>query len=994
MTSATGDAEERLTRAQALVLDVLRDLLRVPVARTDSAVDDALARLGAFCGCDRSYVFRLHAGGGKMSNTHEWVAEGIAPMRELLQDMPTDLLAHWRPQFDRDEAVYIPDISTIEEPEVRDSLADQGIQSILWAPMVRDGALDGFVGYDSVRSHREFMPGEVFLLRSAADVIGTILQRREAERDLSNARNRLQATLDAVPDLILELDAEGCYTGFHSHNSELFPFLRDRTIGRRVEDVLPADVAQERRRLMCLLDEGMPSFRHSYSMDGPLGQVWLEVTGTRLAPESGGGYVFAARDATARVRAQEELQQRQALRDGLFQLSPFGIVLIDPGTCKFLEANSAMLDIVQMDADALMRLTVEDVLPDYNSLATSIQRVLGGNGRFGPLQMRCGRADGTLCTVRISGFSVPHDQGGARIWALIEDLSETHRLEAELMAERDFLSALMNASASGIAALDADGVVLFVNREVARILGLPARDIVGRKLDDPAWGFHHPGSDQPARFPFAQVMARGEPIRNTLVALRGNEGHEPRILSINAVPLRRPARGACVVYSISDVTDHIRTEDELRRAMRQTEHLATHDPLTDLPNRALFRDRLAKELALPGARLGLLFLDLDNFKSINDSFGHRVGDDLLRGVSQRLKAALRSGDMLARLGGDEFVALLPDADAKEAAVIATALLRALEQPFHFGDQSLYLSTSVGVTVAPEDGQEPAELLKNADIAMYRAKENGRNQHMLFRRTFRETMTRRSAIIQALRRSLRGDGFRLVLQPKFDLADRPALLGAEALLRWHDPDLGDVSPQDFIPIAESTGLIREIDQKVIRMLSDLLAGWTAQGIAVPVALNISPQSFQDHGFALRFLDMLKERQIPAGCVQIEITETALMGGSPTARGNIAALKAAGIGIAIDDFGTGYSSLSYLQGLPLAELKIDRSFISRIGGDPDGEAVVRAIITMADALRLRTVAEGVETRQQLDWLREAGCDAVQGYLLGAPEEPAEFEKRLTP
>jgi two-component system CheB/CheR fusion protein len=390
-----------------------------------------------------------------------------------------------------------------------------------------------------------------------------------------------------------------------------------------------------------------------------------------------------------------------------------------------------------------------------------------------------------------------------------------------------------------------------------------------------------------------------------------------------------------------------------------------------------------------------MMLDLDNFKTINDSFGHDAGDALLRQVAERLSLAIRPGDLIARQGGDEFTLLLPDARSEDAIDVAWRLIEILGQPFDLRGQSLFVSVSIGITCFPGDAQGAADLLQNADIAMYRAKAAGRSQFALFHPELRAEQARRTEMIQAMHRALREDRFRLALQPKFDLADPPGIVGAEALLRWHDPDFLEVPPGQFIPLAESTGLIFEIDLMVVTKAARLLAYWKSIGIAVPLAINISAQSFQQKTIVDDILARLASAGVDPRWLQLEITETALMHRTEVTFRNIRRLETAGIGVVIDDFGTGYSSLSYLQGLPLAGLKIDQSFVAKLGRNEAGtEAIVRAILAIAGALGMQTVAEGVETAAQLAWLRAQGCDAVQGFLLGAPVTPEVFAERMLP
>ncbi|MWJ26650.1 EAL domain-containing protein [Halomonas sp. ZH2S] len=435
----------------------------------------------------------------------------------------------------------------------------------------------------------------------------------------------------------------------------------------------------------------------------------------------------------------------------------------------------------------------------------------------------------------------------------------------------------------------------------------------------------------------------------------------------------------------------------LKASQRQAEYLATHDALTGLPNRTLFHDRL--DLAMAQARrhdemVGLMFIDLDNFKSINDTLGHDVGDQLLVQAARRLRDNLRELDTVARLGGDEFTLILTDVTVDTAEHLAHRIVEMLARPFLVRDHSLFVSSSIGLAFFPDDGNDATALIKAADTAMYRAKENGRNRFELFKPELQLRLVQQARLASAMREGLRQDRFRLMFQPKYDTAEPPCMMGVEALLRWNDPELGNVSPAEFIPAAEATGLIQAIDRHVVQLMVQYVSGWLAQGLAVvPLAINISAYSFREESFLDFLFERLKRYGIPHGLIQVEITESTLVERTSTALGNIERLREAGILLSIDDFGTGYSSLSYLKRLPLAELKIDKSFVDGLGGhDRNDEAIAQAILSMASALGIRTVAEGVETWAQQAWLREHGCDYLQGFLLSRPLEADDFSRHL--
>lgn len=423
----------------------------------------------------------------------------------------------------------------------------------------------------------------------------------------------------------------------------------------------------------------------------------------------------------------------------------------------------------------------------------------------------------------------------------------------------------------------------------------------------------------------------------------------------------------------------------LRSAETRLEHLSQHDPLTGLPNRLLLNDRLATAVQRAerhNTRLAVLFLDLDRFKAVNDSQGHPVGDILLCSVSKRLATVLRKYDTLARLGGDEFVLLAEDIQGEQDADnLARKLLDVLAAPFDIEGRVFHLSGSVGISLYPSDGLTPVELVRNADSAMYQAKAQGRNTY----RFYSEDMTRRAVMRQHMEESLhlateRGE-FELHYQPQVNLLDG-RLVGVEALVRWRHPEKGLVPPNDFISLAEESGLIVRIGEWVLQESSRQWAEWARHGLMVPrLAVNLSVKQLHGAGLADLVARVLKDSGMPANVLELEVTESFFLE-SPEALDTLLKVGQTGVSLALDDFGTGYCSLGYLKKLPLARLKIDRGFIADIGRNPDGETVVRAIVGLARALDRDVIAEGVETKAQADFLLEQGCEQAQGYHYSKP------------
>ena len=435
---------------------------------------------------------------------------------------------------------------------------------------------------------------------------------------------------------------------------------------------------------------------------------------------------------------------------------------------------------------------------------------------------------------------------------------------------------------------------------------------------------------------------------------------------------------------------------ERQQVQQHLTHLAHHDQLTGLANRELFHDRLGRAVARADRSkkmIGLMFLDLDRFKEINDSLGHQAGDDLLIMVSKRLQGCVRETDTIARLGGDEFTVIIEGINSpEEGALVAKKILLAMQEPFTLADQEVFVTTSIGLTVYPTDADNVEMLLKNADMAMYRAKEGGRNKYQFYSVDMNNKAHERLRIEGLLHKALEKNEFLLFYQPKVDM-NNGDIIGAEALIRWINDEIGFVSPVDFIPMAEETGLIIPIGEWVIRTACQQISDWKNKGLPeVRVAVNLSARQFRQGNLAKLIDSILKEYGLTPDCLPLEITESLLMSDKDDSKRALEELKAMGFQIYLDDFGTGYSSLSYLKKFPIDALKIDRSFVMDIPDDKDDMAISSAIVAMSHALRLDVVAEGIETMDQYNFLRQLGCEEAQGYLFSKPLPADEFEELL--
>lgn len=541
------------------------------------------------------------------------------------------------------------------------------------------------------------------------------------------------------------------------------------------------------------------------------------------------------------------------------------------------------------------------------------------------------------------------------------------------------LSLAVEQSPSTIVITDKDAHIEYVNSTFSRVTGYRPDEVIGQNPR-----ILQSGKTPPINYTemWAQLTA-GQEWRGELINKRkdGSEYIESALIS----PVF-DADGKLVNYLAikQDISEQRRNEERIR-------HLAHFDQLTGLPNRALLNERFAYALSLAqrsGEQLAVMFLDLDHFKNINDTLGHSVGDQFLIEIGRRLKSALREEDTVSRLGGDEFIMVFPGTDADGAGIVANKLMHTIAQPYQLEQRELIGTPSIGIAIYPEDGDSFEELLKNADTAMYRVKQNGRNNFRFFTSEMQSHSDRNLQLVNTMRHALERNEFHLQYQPQVTLRDG-RIIGAEALLRWDHPELGAIPPAEFIPIAEDSGQIIPIGEWVLRTAATQMKQWLDSGLPPMVmAVNLSAVQFRHPNLPDMVARILEETQLAPEYLELELTEAVAMDDPQSAVNVMDKLFAQGIRMSIDDFGTGYSSLSYLKRFKVYKLKIDQSFVRNINDNPEDKAIVTAIINLASSLGMHTIAEGVETASQLAFLRLHGCDEVQGYYFSPPLLAQEF------
>ncbi|MEH6650656.1 MAG: EAL domain-containing protein [Motiliproteus sp.] len=660
--------------------------------------------------------------------------------------------------------------------------------------------------------------------------------------------------------------------------------------------------------------------------------------------------------------ANERRRQETFLK--AFEQSPLGVAISIPATGTITNSNRSLYKIAGMTDEELPKLLPESItsLLADNQLSDGQEATIidaKGDERV----WRCFR-------------SVLQTTGGDRLLTLFQDITERHDLLKQLQLSKQ----VIDHTSDAVVITAADTTIIEVNEAFSRITGYSREDALGGTPR--LYRSNHHEATFYSRM-WQQINEQG--CFSGEIWNRSKAGELfPAWVSINRVgSLNDPNRQYIGVFS--DISN-------IKQAEKDLERIAYYDPLTSLPNRALFHDRLLHEITncrRHGHRLALLFLDLDRFKHVNDSFGHSIGDELLKVIAERLVAEVRENDTVTRLGGDEFTIIV--SELTQVSSITSLVERILEQmqaAIPLAGHQLHVGASIGIALYPEDGEDAETLIQHADMAMYQAKEQGRNAFNYFTPALQERASSRLMLENQIRSGLENQQFELYYQPKLELHSR-RVLGMEALIRWNHPDSGLIMPNDFIPVAEESGLIEKLGHWVLEQACRQTQQWHLQGFShLRVAVNLSARQFSNAELVDDISQILQQTGLPADALELEITESMVVDNSAAAVKTLDKLRALGVEISIDDFGTGYSNLQCLKQFPLNSLKIDRSFVRDLTTDREDAAIVRAIILMSRGLGLNVIAEGIETQEQLDFLMENHCPMGQGYLFSKPLTATQF------
>ncbi len=696
-------------------------------------------------------------------------------------------------------------------------------------------------------------------------------------------------------------------------------------------------------------------------------------------------------DITERVERENRLISSEQKFVGLFHASPNPVCVTLLETSDFIEINPAFTQVFGWRAEEIIGLNVGQIgfWVNPQERHRRNKELLERNGVDNFEILLRSKAGNTL-TCLISSRPIMLD-GKTCVVTTLRDITQERRAEAALKAsEEKFAKAFHHSPDAIIITEKASGRYVEVNDGFCRLTGYTSEEVIGRTIHE-----FSILADATQRIRLIQELEEQGRVRHRELLGRSKKGDILTVeVSIDPIVINETA---CLLMTARDI-------GELKSAQAQIQHLAYHDPLTNLPNRALLMDRLSQQIALltrHELRGALLFLDLDHFKHINDSLGHPVGDNVLKIVTARLEASVRLEDTVARLGGDEFVVLISGLEGSRSEVtaqvhvLAETLRELLAEPMFLDGQRLQVTPSIGVALIPDDGLTPADLLKRADIALYRAKDSGRNVTQMFHATMQTAASDRLQMESDLRMALSRGEFSLNYQPQVD-ARGNRIVGAEALLRWQHPSIGTVPPGQFIQVMEESGMIIEVGNWILeeacRVAGDFLRRGLIDSASFSLCVNISPRQFRQADFFERVERYLHAHGVPFAVLKLEVTEGIVIQNLDDTIDKMRRLKQLGVSFAMDDFGTGYSSLTYLKRLPVDALKIDQSFIRDATTDPNDAEIIRAIVAMARSLNLKVIAEGVEKPEQLAFLTALDCHVYQGYLFSEPLTLEGFEALL--
>jgi diguanylate cyclase (GGDEF)-like protein/PAS domain S-box-containing protein len=816
-----------------------------------------------------------------------------------------------------------------------------------------------------------------------------ITDLKEAQEALAARESQLRAIMDGVPAPVAYIDRDEHCQYVNRTFLQYFGLTAEQVASLRLRDVVGHGIYASAQAMLQRALEGESTAFDRLVPGAGGAQRWMTIRVVPDASPSGevSGAFVLMNDIHGLKQAQEALRASEAELRLIMDNVPARVAYIDRDF-RFRFLNRHNEEWLSESVKDVTGRRIGEVIGDARArqLQPLLTRVLTGETVSTEQLLIQPNGEQRWESVH---FAPNRDAEGSviGIYAVHTDVHDQKRNEGALRRANWMLSSHINNTPLAVLEWDRDFRLVRWSPQAENIFGWRAEEVLGMPLTGSQLTHE---ADRPAVVELInRLMAGEEPRATGLNRNYRKDGETIWCEWYHSCLLDEGGRIVSVLSFVQDVSSRIQAEERLQ-------YLATRDTLTGLPNRLLLQERVAQAIAQAkrnGRRVGVLFIDLDRFKNVNDTLGHRIGDELLKRVTASLSAALRETDLLARLGGDEFMVIVEDfEDPSVLNRVAQKLQDAIAQPFEIEEHDIYVTSSIGIAVYPDDSDDPEGLLKHADVAMYRSKELGRNTYQFFDASLAEHRLKQHTLEAALRSAVKDGTLRLHYQPVMRIEDK-AIVGAEALLRWHDEEHGDIAPQVFIPLAEESGLIHLLGDWVLRSAAEQCVTWRKAGMPLKVSVNLSGRQFYRDDLAQRISEIVRSAGCEPAWIELEVTESSLLHDLDSIKKVLEQLREEGFSVAIDDFGTGYSSLSHLKHFPIDTLKIDISFIADLETDPGDAAITEAIIALARGLGLRVVAEGVGTKAQLQFLESHGCHCFQGFWISQalpPAQLAEFTK----